>query len=153
MGAVFLKNYYNIPGEALDKTKLKKIVEMLGERFKTLRDLADQSYYFFTDDVSYDQKAVRKFLHKTGTDDVLEAVGRVLSALPSFDEAAIEGAIRSIIEARNMKPGQVMQPVRVALTGRTASPGMFETIAALGSEKTLARLQRAVTMIRERDNR
>ena len=58
---------------------------------------------------------------------------RPLSALDPFDRASIEAALRAVVEARDLKPGKVFQPVRVAIAGRTVSPGIFESLGAAGA--------------------
>jgi glutamyl-tRNA synthetase len=68
----------------------------------------------------------------------------VLGAVPTWGQDELEAAVRAYAEAKNEKLGQVAQPLRVALTGSTASPGIFEVMAVLGRDETLARLADAV---------
>jgi len=72
-----------------------------------------------------------------------------MSALPTWDEHALEGVFTQLVQGEQLKGlGQIAQPVRVALTGGTASPGIFEVMVVLGRGRTLARLERARTLAR-----
>ena len=133
------------PGE--DIPRLYKIINTLRERAKTLSEMAEGATFYFTNDVEFDEKAARKFL----TPEKTEPIGALIEALQKaepFTEASIEGVFTAIMEATGLKLGKLAQPVRVALTGGTVSPGIFETIEALGREKTLARLRRAMELAR-----
>jgi glutamyl-tRNA synthetase len=131
----------------IDEGKLVEIVKLLGERYRTLRDLVDQAYYFFCETVRYDEEAVEAKLRVQGAADILEELAASLDAIEIFDKENVEEKIRGLIEERGVKPGQVIQPVRVAITGRTTSPGIFETIVMLGKERTVSRLKDALKMI------
>jgi glutamyl-tRNA synthetase len=78
--------------------------------------------------------------------DALRDLDNQLAALPAFDVASTEQAVRSFAEARGLKAPTVMQAVRVAVTGKTASPGLFEVLALVGRDRTLARLRQAVSL-------
>ena len=67
-----------------------------------------------------------------------------LAQAEPFDPRTIETALRGVVEARDVKPGKVFQPVRVAIAGSTVSPGIFESVARLGREETLARIDAAL---------
>ncbi|MCX6356291.1 MAG: glutamate--tRNA ligase, partial [Candidatus Aureabacteria bacterium] len=140
MAVPFMREF-GVDPSAVDGARMESIVRLLSDRFKTLRELAEQSYYFFSESVRYDEKAVAAQIRKPGGREILAALVARLEALPSFDMAAVEEAVRGIIAERGVKPGEIIQPARVALTGRTVSAGMFETMAALGKEVTLARLK------------
>jgi glutamyl/glutaminyl-tRNA synthetase len=71
-------------------------------------------------------------------------VSDALAAVAGFDEQAVEQALSGVIERRAAKPREVYQPLRVALTGATVSPGIFESVALLGREETLRRISRAL---------
>ena len=74
-----------------------------------------------------------------------------LAARRAWDVRAIEAALRALVDELGVKPKEVFQPIRVALTGTTVSPGIFESVAALGREETLARLDKALQQSRIRD--
>jgi glutamyl-tRNA synthetase len=73
----------------------------------------------------------------------LDALDEALAALPRFDTVATEAALRALAEARGVKTATLIHAVRVALTGRTASPGLFEVMVLLGRERTHSRLSAA----------
>ncbi|MFQ5735968.1 MAG: glutamate--tRNA ligase [Thermodesulfobacteriota bacterium] len=118
------------------------IIRTLQERSRTLKEMAEGAAFYFRDAVEYDPKAAAKFLtpERTGLFGLLE---ERLSGLAEFDEAVIEGVFNSILEEKGLKLGKLAQPVRVALCGGTVSPGIFETMEALGREKTIERLRAA----------
>ena len=122
---------------------LEPVIALLRERARTLVELADQARALVGDDVRYDAQAVGKFLGETERGHV-EALRAELAALDRWDHDAIEGAFGRVVESRGLKLGKLAQPVRVALTGGTVSPGIFEVCVVLGRERTLARLAAAV---------
>jgi glutamyl-tRNA synthetase len=110
------------------------------ERAKTLLDLADAvSFYFREPEV--DPKAA-KFLNDE-TRPLLGALADVVGGVGAFEPADLEAAVTAWLGAKGIELKAIAQPARVALSGRTATPGLFEVMAALGKEKTLARLRRA----------
>ncbi len=122
--------------------RLVKIVTTLKERVKTLKEMAESSLFYFIEKVAYDEKAARKFLTPQNA-EVFTELGQRLGEIERFTEESVEGIFGGIMEERGIKLGKLAQPVRVALTGGTVSPGIFETIAAMGPEMTLRRLAEA----------
>jgi glutamyl-tRNA synthetase len=90
-----------------------------------------------------DPAARERWLDEKGR-TVLADVRAALAGLESFDEAAVEQALEAVLAERGLKPREVYQPLRVAISGRTVSPGIFESVALLGREETLARIDRAL---------
>lgn len=129
--------------------RLRRIIPLFRERMHTLRDIVELSAYFFTREVHYPDPSalLGKGLDAPATRAALEEARRRLADLPDFDEAAIEPALRAIAEGRGWKAGQLFMPIRVAVTGRTVSPGLFETLSALGRELVLERLDRAIAVL------
>jgi glutamyl-tRNA synthetase len=128
--------------------KLNRIVGSLQERAKTLEEMADQAEFFYRETIDYDEKAAAKFL----SGDTLAALERIIENIQTMerlDHERLEIMFRDAAEQMGIKLGNVAQPVRVALTGRTASPGLFEIMDILGKERVLKRLRRAVASIRE----
>ncbi|GIW46625.1 MAG: glutamate--tRNA ligase [Deltaproteobacteria bacterium] len=126
--------------------KLIKVVNSLRERAKTLKELADASLYFFTDEIEYDESARKKFLTPEIVPIFRDLIER-LSSLSDFSASELQRVFGEIIEQKGLKLVQVAQPVRVALTGKTVSPGIFEVMEILGKEKVLERLERAIKAI------
>ena len=127
---------------------LRRVVVLLRERAHTLVELAQQAQIFVSDDVRYDAQAVAKFLGETERRHV-DTVRVELEALESWETATIEAVFHRVIEHAGLKLGKLAQPVRVALTGGTVSPGIFEVCAILGKERTLARLAAATAGARD----
>ncbi len=133
-------------GESLDSAWLCKAIETLKERSKTLVELAASLRYYIAEDVEYDEKAKKKFLNEKSLELLIELRGDLDSAA-DFTEAELEPIFKSIVEKHDIKLGKLAQPVRVVLTGGTASPGIFEVIEIVGKEKTLRRLDKAIETI------
>jgi glutamyl-tRNA synthetase len=132
------------PGdERAEKEWLIRLLKLLRPRVKRLADVVDQARAFVTDDVQFDPEAVARHLHGADAASHLAECVAALEAAVPFDEAHVEAAVRGTAERLGVKAGTLIQPMRVGLTGRTTSPGIFETIVLLGQTRTLARLERA----------
>lgn len=131
----------------LNKEKVKDAVTTLKIRSKTLVDMAESARFYFEKEIIYDEKADNKFLKS----DVLELLVNLQARLEQtsvFDQEGLEKTFVAFLEANQIKLKKVAQPLRVALTGKTASPGIFEVMEVLGKESVLERLGKAVTHIR-----
>jgi len=129
---------------------IEDVINTLRERSKTLLDMAESALFYFEENIPYDEKAARKFLTISAREPLNLLVDR-LTRLAQFDEKALEGAFLSVLEQTGLKLGKIAQPVRVALTGKTASPGIFEIIAVLGRERVISRLRQAVQFIADQE--
>jgi glutamyl-tRNA synthetase len=96
--------------------------------------------YFFSDDVGYDEAAVAKHVKADGMVAHLHAVDSAIRSLEAFDPDSLEAAIRAVAEARGVKAGALIQAIRVAVSGRTATPGLFEVLSLLGRDRVHHRL-------------
>lgn len=148
-----LKDYVGINTDshlaALDDGVLKRLIEM-NEGFRLFRDIEDKTAAIFTptEQLQYDDGAVKKNLFK---DDgagmnVLRDLKEQLAAVTDWSPATLDALVRSYAEKRTLGLGKVAQPLRVAVTGTTISPPIFDTLALLGKEKTLARINRALAL-------
>ena len=126
--------------------KLVKIVRELSQRAKTLNDIADSLDYFYKDDITYEEKADNQFL-KPEMLPVLEDITSRLAELEDFTPENTREVFEKVMEERELKLGKIAQPVRVALTGGTVSPGIFEVMDILGKDKVLKRLEKAASHI------
>jgi glutamyl-tRNA synthetase len=99
---------------------------------------------FLVEPQEYDQEAWEKVM-RDGAPERLHAAREALEGLDSFEPEQVEAALRSVVERLDVKPKEVFQPIRVAISGTTVSPGIFESVAALGREETLARIDRALS--------
>ena len=132
-------NMAEIPGEWLTN-----LVKLYHERFKTFQDLVNQTRFFFTDTIEYDQAAIDKFLKKEGVGKLLKEVYSAISRVDSFNKQDLEDSLRALTEKLGVGFSKLAQPMRVAITGKSVSAGIFETMELLGKEKTLKRLSYAI---------
>ena len=122
---------------------LREAVEISQEKISTLSEFWPIAGFFF-DGPADDQKARDKVLGKPEALQRLEAAREALSGLEEWSEPAIEAALQSVLDRTEAKPGQVYQPIRVALAGTTVSPGIFETLRVLGKDESLRRIDLAL---------
>ncbi|MCX5722403.1 MAG: glutamate--tRNA ligase [Nitrospirae bacterium] len=122
---------------------LAQLVVLVKERAKTLVEMVEWVRPYFGQAVTFDEDAAKKFL----TPAIAPVLGKLLvrfESFPVFSKQQWEEAFKQLVEAEGMKMGQLAQPVRVALTGRTASPGLFEVMEVLGRDRTIFRLRQGL---------
>jgi glutamyl-tRNA synthetase len=117
-----------------------RIVEISREKMQTLADFWPLAGNLIEAPTSYDDKAWEQW----GRSPHLPAVRAAFANAPTWDTPAIEALLRQIVDEQDVKAKEIFQPIRVALTGTTVSPGIFESVAALGREETLERLDKAL---------
>jgi glutamyl-tRNA synthetase len=123
--------------------RLEQAARISQEKIQTLADFMPLAGALL-DGPSEDPKARERWLDEKGR-EVLAEVADALAQISAFDEAAVEQALAAVIERRSAKPREIYQPLRVALTGTTVSPGIFESVVLLGREETLRRIARALS--------
>ncbi|HWE11725.1 MAG TPA: glutamate--tRNA ligase [Solirubrobacteraceae bacterium] len=126
---------------------LRPAVEISAEKIQTLADFWPLVSFIFDGPVD-DPTAFDKTIRRDGGVGVLSAARDALAGTEPFDAERIEAALRNVVERQETKPGKVFQPVRVAIAGQTVSPGIFETVALLGRDETLARIDAALRRAR-----
>jgi len=140
----FLIKEGTIAGQAkLDMQWLSKAILSLKERSRTLAELANSLRYYILDYVEIDPKAGDKFLKPQYLRYLSELKGS-LSDIKEFASVEIEKVFIALAEKNKLKLGDIAQPARVAITGTTASPGIFEVMEIVGKEKVIKRLERAI---------
>jgi glutamyl-tRNA synthetase len=125
------------------RTGLGGAVEISREKIQTLADFWPLAGFIF-DGPADDPKAFAKVIGSDGGREALSAARAALAELEPFSVEAVEGALREVVERTGVKPGQVFQPVRVAIAGTTVSPGIFETVALLGRDRTISLIDQAL---------
>jgi glutamyl-tRNA synthetase len=125
------------------RSGLRPAVEISAEKIQTLADFWPLVGFVF-DGPADDPKAFQKVICSDGGVETLQAAREALAAAEPFTVENVEAALREVVERRASKPGKVFQPIRVAIAGTTVSPGIFETVALLGREETLGRIDRAL---------
>jgi len=129
--------------------KVKEVVATLKPRSKTLLDMAEGACFYFQEEITYEKKADDKFL-KPDILRLLEDIHGRLEKATEFDQENLEKIFEAFLADNEIKLKKVAQPVRVALTGKTASPGIFEVMEILGKKKVLERLAKAIAHIRSK---
>ncbi len=125
---------------------LAKAVRTLQPRAPKLTDMADAMKFYLVDEVEIDPAAAKKFLVPENR-PAMEKVMAALEAMDSFNEKGLEAVFAAVVQELGVKLGKIAQPVRVALTGTTVSPGLFEIIDVLGKDTALKRIRRALQMM------
>ena len=133
--------------DAGDMAKVAAVAEAQRERARTLREMAENSVYFFRDVTEYEPKAAAKNL-TSGTAGIIEAASARLAELEDWKAPAIHTAIMDVAEQHGVGLGKVAQPIRVAVSGGTVSPPIDVTLKILGRDATLQRLERAAEFAR-----
>jgi glutamyl/glutaminyl-tRNA synthetase len=128
------------------RTGLRGAVEITQEKMQTLEDFWNLAG-FFLERREYDEKAWSKVM-RDGAADSLSRAREALAGVEPFDPGGVEQALRGVVEELGVKPKEVFQPVRVAVSGTSVSPGIFESVALLGREETLARIDLALERLR-----
>jgi glutamyl-tRNA synthetase len=128
---------------------LVRVVDLLKPRVRKLAQFADEGRPFFAADVAYEEAAVAKHLRSPGARGHLTAVRDAFASARPFSAPALETTTRELAETRGVKAGVLIHATRVAVTGRTASPGLFETLELVGRDAVLQRLDRALTLAAE----
>jgi glutamyl-tRNA synthetase len=124
-----------------------EVVAIQRERCKTLVDMAKASRFFYSDAIEYDEKAAKKnFI--AGADMLLDELKQRLLVLDAWQSEPLHQAIIDLAEKLSVGMGKIAQPLRVALTGGSSSPPIDATLALVGKERTLARIEQAINYIR-----
>jgi glutamyl-tRNA synthetase len=126
--------------------QVKRVTCLVQERLHTLRDVVESTSYFFIREIAYPEPAwlIAKKQDAAATRNGLERSRESLAALPTFDAEALETALRALAQDLGWKAGQLFMPIRVAVTGRKVSPGLFQTLVAVGRDRCLERLGWAI---------
>jgi glutamyl-tRNA synthetase len=135
--------------DASDATFNGQVAANLKTRSKTLAELAENSRFYFEDEVTYDPEAAHKFL-VTDVKDHLTAIAETLPAVDDYTKSGMESFLRAYAEERGIKLKVIAQPLRIALTGKTVSPGIDEVMVTLGKERVVRRIRQAVRYIVDR---
>jgi glutamyl-tRNA synthetase len=129
---------------------VEQVVALVAPRVKKLADVAPQLEPFLRDTVEYEPAAVEKHLAVTGLADHVAALAAAWRGVDPFDAAATEAALRRTAEARGVKAGALIHATRVALTGKTVSPGLFDVVTIMGRARVLHRLAELERFLRAR---
>lgn len=129
-----------------DAVFTQKVISDLQPRVKTLRELPGMADFYFTENVKYDEQAAGKFLTPE-ISGYLKAIVSGIAAVQSFSKENIEEFLKNFTQAQNIKFKVLAQPLRVALTGKTVSPGIDELMVTLGKERIIRKINNAIHYI------
>ncbi|MDP1808286.1 MAG: glutamate--tRNA ligase [Actinomycetota bacterium] len=127
---------------AAELRRLEAMAAVCRERLVKLGEIVALTDFFFKD-VDYDPAAVDKVLHKEGAAAALEAAAAKLAQIDDWTHDVLDTALRALADELGQKPGKVFQPIRVAISGRTVSPPLFESLEILGKETSVDRIKKA----------
>ena len=136
--------------EASNDAFTQGVIQTLQPRSKTLVEMAEAARFYYADKIEFEAKSVKK-IFKPETADLLDQCAQALGDLAEFTQEAQEEIFKKIMEERGLGFGKIAQPLRVAVTGTTVSPGIFEMFIALGQETTVSRIKKAAAFIREQN--
>jgi glutamyl-tRNA synthetase len=134
-------------GKALIESEeyVRAVLPLVQERARTLVEVAELAQFFFIDQPDYEpQLLIGKGMDSKLTIGALRASQERLTSLPAFDADSLEGVLRPLAAELGLKTGQLFAVLRVAVTGRTAAPPLFATMAVLGRERCLKRIEAAI---------
>ncbi|MGI8498581.1 MAG: glutamate--tRNA ligase [Gemmatimonadaceae bacterium] len=121
-----------------------ELLDLLKVRARTVQDIVRQAAPYFRDTIEYDPEAASKqWTDRPAAIELLRAIGALLSTVEPWRADTLEQALRVLAEERAVPGGKIFQPLRLALTGMTVSPGIFEVLVAMGRGRTLLRLEQA----------
>ena len=142
-----------VPGRSVDRDYLLRIIPLIQERIKLLKDAEEMAGFFFVEgDLAYETSTLLGKRFADAPADALAALEAVLSRLAdveSWDEVTLESVIRPLADQLGLKAGDLFGLIRVAISGRTAAPPLFQTMAVLGREPTVSRLRLATRLLKD----
>jgi glutamyl-tRNA synthetase len=132
-----------------ERAWLLRVLDLLKPRAKKLGQFVEDGRPFFAEAVTFDDQAVQKHLRSPGMRTHLDALAARFASTQPFDQQSSEIQLRSVAEERGLKPAVLIHAVRVAVTGRVVSPGLYEVLELLGRERVCARIRRAASLSSE----
>jgi glutamyl-tRNA synthetase len=141
------RGWININGD-LNDPFLLTVIDLLKVRSKKLTELIDNAEYFFKDPVMYDEKAAKKQF-KPETALLMKVMLDKMKSMAAFDAVALEKVYHDCSEQEKVQPGQIIHPTRLAISGVSFGPGLFELMAVLGKETVIKRMEKAIVYIKQ----
>ena len=129
----------------------ERVLKLVMPRVRRLPDFVDQGRPFLAESVEYEPEAVQKFLTTAGIDTHIETLAASLDKLESWDEASVERVLRQVADERKIKAASLIHAARIATTGKAVSPGIFEVLALMGQQLTVARLRALAVFLQSAD--
>ncbi|MGQ9455709.1 MAG: glutamate--tRNA ligase [Armatimonadota bacterium] len=140
--------YVSTSPTASELEYLGRIIPLIQPRLVLLKDAPDMVSYFYQDDFEYEGKGARKYLLKDMTPKILDSIAEKINSIEPWTVETIEQAVRECGAALGVEGGQIIHPTRVAVTGRTFGPGLFELMDVIGKTRCISRIKRAAEWTR-----
>lgn len=141
-----LKTQLHALGLSADDAYLEKVILLMREKVNFAKEIVEQGKYFFTDQFEYNAEAIRKkWLPQTN--GYIAQIANIWANLEDFGAAALENSFKAWCESQGVKTGELMQPLRLAVSGEPAGPPVFEMISLLGKSTVVGRLSKAASQI------
>jgi len=135
------------PLSAGDRSRIESVIVALGDRLKVFSDVLKLGRFFFTEAPEYDPDAVKKRLRKENVATMLTELGQLLGHVSPYDPPTLEDAVHKYADRTGRKMGDVVNPLRVAVTGQGIGPGLYDCLVILGRESCQARIEQTLNML------
>jgi nondiscriminating glutamyl-tRNA synthetase len=139
------------PLSPAEKTRIEAVIQALGDRLKVFSDILKLGRYFFAEEMTFEPEAVKKRLRKDGVAGMLAEVGGLLKDCEPYDVRTLEKAVHDYAERTGRKMGDVVNPLRVAVTGQGVGPGLYDCLVILGRVTCLSRIAQTLEMLDRKD--
>jgi glutamyl-tRNA synthetase len=136
----------------IPRQRVLEIIELFKGRVKVLSEFGDQTQFLFKKTIEYDPQAVSDYLSSQKDAQYLSILRQRLNLVSVFDKFTTEQALRELASELNIKAAQIIHPARVALTGKSISPGLFEVMELMGKDLVMERLDKAIKMAGEKNS-
>jgi nondiscriminating glutamyl-tRNA synthetase len=137
------------PPSAQHRAGIEAVITALGDRLKVFSDILKLGRFFFTDSLVLDPDAVKKRLRKEGVPAMLAELDQELAEVESFDVGTLEKTVHAYAERSGRKMGDVVNPLRVAVTGQGVGPGLYDCLVILGSDTCRARIRQTLELLKQ----
>jgi glutamyl-tRNA synthetase len=137
------------PGKKVNIELVRKIVPMVRERINLLNEVVEWVDFIFMEEVDFDSESWEKIMKKDGVPEILAKAYKTLEGISRFEASRIEEELKDLAEKLRVKKKQLFQPIRVAVTGRRVSPPLYESLEILGRERTLQRIEKALSLLKK----
>jgi glutamyl-tRNA synthetase len=131
------------PPTAEQMATVRRVIEASGDRLKVAGDILGYADFFLLEEPVLEPQAVAQKLAKPGVADLLARYAGKIAAVTPFESGQLEEATKAFVAEAGLKLGDVIHPVRVAITGKTVGPGLYDCLAILGASKSITRIDRA----------
>lgn len=135
------------------RKRVEDVITALGDRLKVFSDILKLGRFFFTDSLEFDPDAVKKRLRKEGVPSMLAELEAELAKVEPYDVSMLEAAVHAYAEHSGRKMGDVVNPLRVAVTGQGVGPGLYDCLAILGRDACRTRVRQTLSMLSEAGGR